>query len=76
MIEKILRSLFLKQNKSPVSKSFWDWLYPTNISMFKFSDKDTRKKVWNIFIVNFEHIWHLFSSVSIVDFEQVNVSSV
>ena len=26
------------------------------------------------FIVNFEHISHLFSSVSTVDFEQVNVS--
>ena len=43
MIEKILRSLFLKQNKSPVSKSFSDWLYPTNISMFKFSDKDEKR---------------------------------
>ena len=28
------------------------------------------------FFVNFEHISHLFSSVSIVDFEQVNVSLV
>ena len=28
----------------------------------------------SIFGVNFEHILHLFSSVSIVDFEQVNVS--
>ena len=28
----------------------------------------------SIFVVNFEHILHLFSSVSIVDFEQVNVS--
>ena len=26
-----------------------------------------------VFIVNFEHILHFFSSVSIVDFEQVNV---
>ena len=26
-----------------------------------------------VFIVNFEHISHLFFSVSIVDFEQVNV---
>ena len=26
------------------------------------------------FVVNFEHISHLFSSVSIVDFEQVNIS--
>ena len=27
-----------------------------------------------IFIVNFEHISHLFFSVSVVDFEQVHVS--
>ena len=27
-----------------------------------------------VFLVNFEHILHLFLSVSIVDFEQVNVS--
>ena len=27
-----------------------------------------------VFIVNFKHISHLFSSVSFVDFEQVNVS--
>ena len=27
-----------------------------------------------VFIVNFEHISHIFSSVSVVDFEQVNVS--
>ena len=27
-----------------------------------------------LFIVNFEHISHLFSSASIIDFEQVNVS--
>ena len=27
-----------------------------------------------VFIVNFKHISHLFSSISIVDFEQVNVS--
>ena len=27
-----------------------------------------------VFIVNFKHILHLFSSVSFVDFEQVNVS--
>ena len=28
----------------------------------------------DVFIINFEHISHLFSSVSIVEFEQVNVS--
>ena len=30
-------------------------------------------KANNIFIFNFEHIPHLFSSVSVDDFEQVNV---
>ena len=29
-----------------------------------------------MFFVNFEHISHLFSRVSIIDFEQVNVSCV
>ena len=33
-------------------------------------------KANNIFIVNFEHIPHLFSSVSVEDFEQVNVNCV
>ena len=28
---------------------------------------------FRVFIVNFEHISHLFSSVSIVNFEQVNL---
>ena len=38
--------------------------------MFKVNNKDTRPVV---FIVNFEHILRFFTSVSIVDFEQVNV---
>ena len=36
-----------------------------------------RKRHWHFsggFIVNFEHILHLFSSVSIADFEQVNAN--
>ena len=32
-----------------------------------------RRRRSAVFIVNFEHILHFFSSVSIVDFEQVNV---
>ena len=27
----------------------------------------------DVFIVNFEQIWHLFSNVSMVDFGQVNI---
>ena len=34
--------------------------------MFKVSNKDTKTKP------NFEHISHLYSNVSIVNFEQVN----
>ena len=61
----------------------------TNIYLFKVKNRNTRKsceilskltvnhqKVWrrsSVFIVNFEHILHLYS-VSIVDSEQVNVS--
>ena len=40
--------------------------------MVKVNNINTRTNVF-IFIVNFEHISHL-SNVSIVDFEQVNVS--
>ena len=36
--------------------------------MFKFNNKNT-----GVFIVNFEHISHLFSIASLVDFKQVNV---
>ena len=38
--------------------------------MFKVNNKDTKTLT---FIVNFEHISHLCLSVSIVNFEQVNV---
>ena len=37
----------------------------------------TAERHWRrsgVFIVNFEHIWHLFRNVSIVELEQVNVS--
>ena len=43
--------------------------------MFKVNNKDTKRRHWRgfgFFIVNFEHISHLFSSVSIVNFEQIN----
>ena len=43
--------------------------------MFKVNNKDTKWHQWHrfgVFIVNFEHISHLCSSVSIANFEQVN----
>ena len=47
--------------------------------MFKVNNKNTGRTSWRcfgVFIVNFENISQLFSSVSIVNFEQVNVSCV
>ena len=44
--------------------------------MFKVNNKDTKTTPMASFwclIVNFEHISHLCSSVSIVNFEQINV---
>ena len=43
--------------------------------MFKVNNKNTRttSRRSDVFIVNFEHILDHFSSVPIVDFEQVNV---
>ena len=41
--------------------------------MLKFNNKNTWRDS-GVFIVKFEHIAHLFLYVSIVDFEQVNVS--
>ena len=38
--------------------------------MFKVNNKDRRRS--GVFIVNFEHISQLFSSVSIFNFEHVN----
>ena len=40
----------------------------------KKTNKNTRKTSVKYVFVNFEHISHIFSSVSVVDFEQVNVS--
>ena len=40
--------------------------------MFKV-DNGKSRELSGVFIVNFEHISHLFFSVSIVDFEQVSV---
>ena len=43
----------------------------------KLITKTPERRQWHdcgVFIVNFEHISHLFPSVSVVDFEQVNVS--
>ena len=42
--------------------------------MFKVNNKNIRRRRYGIFIVNFEHNSHLFFSVFIVEFEQVNVS--
>ena len=42
--------------------------------MFKVNNKDTKWHQWHrfgVFIVNFEHISHLCSSVSIINFEHV-----
>ena len=41
--------------------------------MFKVNNKNTRRPS-DVLIVNFEHISPTFSSVHIVDFEQVNVT--
>ena len=43
----------------------------------KLTVKTPERLQWSssgVFIVDFGHILHLFSSVSVVDFEQVNVS--
>ena len=43
-------------------------------NIFKVNNKDTKMmpRRFGVFIVNFEHISHLCSSVSIVNFEEVN----
>ena len=44
-------------------------------NMSKVNNKDTKRRHWRrfgVFIVNIEHSSHLCSSVSIVNFEQVN----
>ena len=41
--------------------------------MFRVKCKNTRTNRCGVSIVNCEHISHLFSSVSIIDFEQENV---
>ena len=45
--------------------------------MFKVNNKDTKATPWcrfGVFIVNFEHISHLCSSVSIINVEHVIAS--
>ena len=45
--------------------------------MLKVNKKTPERRHWRrsgVFIVNFEHILYFFSSVSIVDVEQVNVA--
>ena len=46
--------------------------FPAGNYMFKVNNKNTRRRRFDISIVNFEHISHLCSSVSTVKFEQVN----
>ena len=44
--------------------------------MFKVNNKDTRttsKRRSGIFIITFDHISHIFSGVSIIDFEQEKI---
>ena len=42
--------------------------------MFRVNNKNTKRRRSGVFIVNFEYILYMFSIVSIVDFEQVNIS--
>ena len=61
----------------------WNYSSPAGIYLLKVNNRNTRTKVWNMFkvnnkvtkttsfIVNFEHILHLCSSVSTVKFEHV-----
>ena len=63
--------------KQQESKHFISNKDPTSQITFtcsKLITKTLEKVVKHVFIVNFEHISYLFSSVSIVDFKQVNVS--
>ena len=47
--------------------------FPAGNYMFKVNNKNTRRRRFGIFITYFfEHISHLCSSASIVNFEQVN----
>ena len=51
-------------------------IIPANIYVFKINNKNTRKTSltsFGVFIVNFVLISHFFS-VSVVEFEQVNVN--
>ena len=51
---------------------------PANIYLFKVNNRNTIKrcKIWNMFKVNNKNTFTYFPSVSIVDFEKVNVSRV
>ena len=42
--------------------------------MFEINNKNTKTSFWCFFIVNFKHISYLFTSASIANFEQVNLS--
>ena len=60
---------------------FYPWICPANIYLFKVNNRNSRKKKWNMLKVDVLvflslSIFHTFFSVSIVDFEQVNISCV
>ena len=60
-----------KVNNKNFRKNAWN--------TFKVSNKDNKQRHWrrfDVFNVNFEHISHLCSSVSIVNFQQVNAGLV
>ena len=78
------RSLEKRLWQNPVSA---EQIIPANINLFKVNNRNTRKRCEicskltiktrprsGVFIVNFEHNFTPFSSVSTVDFEQVNVN--
>ena len=85
MLNKTSACLYTLSNDIYTSKNF-----PTNIYLFRVNNSNTRKRCEicskltikspqrrsTVFIVNFEHVSHLFnpfSSVSTVGFEQVNI---
>ena len=58
-------------SKCDQNQIFVQWkLLPANIFLFKVNKRNTRNMVWNmfkvynkdtnVFMVNFEHVWHLF----------------
>ena len=63
-----LKRFFVKIFKALISPDAPTWKIPANIYLFKVD----KKKVWNVLLLTF--YFTLFSSFSVVNFEQVNVS--